>query len=177
MKKTLIALAALSLTAQPLLAASHGDMKKATANIIGTNGDQIGTAEFTQGPHGVVVYLRVEGLTPGKHGMHLHATGSCTTESNFTSAEGHVGLIDGGHGLLNPEGPEAGDMPNLFVAENGVGEMEAFNQYVSLNDGDQNLLDDNGSALIIHEAGDDHMTQPIGGAGARVACGVIEPAS
>ncbi|HBX92207.1 MAG TPA: superoxide dismutase, partial [Hyphomonas sp.] len=36
------------------------------------------------------------------------------------------------------------------------------------------LLDEDGSALIIHEAEDDHMTQPIGGAGARVACGVIQ---
>ncbi|HBJ40113.1 MAG TPA: hypothetical protein DDZ20_04910 [Hyphomonas sp.] len=35
-------------------------------------------------------------------------------------------------------------------------------------------MDEDGSALIIHEAEDDHMTQPIGGAGARVACGVIQ---
>lgn len=175
MKKALYAIAALSLVAQPLLAGGH-DGTEARADVIGTDGASIGTASFVQGPHGVLVHVRVEGLDPGKHGIHLHATGACTPESDFTSAGDHVGMIEGGHGLLNPDGPEAGDLPNLFVGTDGVGEMEAFNIYVALGEGANNLLDEDGSALVIHEAGDDHISQPIGGAGARVACGVIAAA-
>jgi Cu-Zn family superoxide dismutase len=52
--------------------------------------------------------------------------------------------------------------------------MEAFSTFISLAGGDENLLDANGSTLIIHESADDHVTQPIGGAGARIACGIIE---
>ena len=85
-----------------------------------------------------------------------------------------MGLVPGGHGLLNPEGPEPGDIPNIFVGADGVGEMEAFTSLVSLVEGPNNLLDADGSTFIIHENADDHVTQPIGGAGARVVCGVIE---
>ncbi|MDX1292553.1 MAG: superoxide dismutase family protein, partial [Hyphomonas sp.] len=61
-------------------------------------------------------------------------------------------------------------LPTLGVAEDGSAGYEAFTRLTALD----SLLDEDGSALIIHEAEDDHMTQPIGGAGARVACGVIE---
>ncbi len=145
----------------------------ATAELINADGNSIGTATLQQGPIGVLIHLRVEGLTPGKHGLHLHSTASCDPTTGFKSAHGHVGLVEGGHGLMNPEGPEPGDLPNIFVGEDGVGEMEAFSTLVTLGKGENNLLDEDGSTFIIHELPDDHLTQPIGGAGARVACGVI----
>ena len=79
------------------------------------------------------------------------------------------------HGLLNPDGNEAGDLPNLYVAADGTGTAELFSGYVSLSGKSTRpaLMDTDGSALVIHASPDDHKTQPIGGAGARVACGVI----
>jgi Cu-Zn family superoxide dismutase len=82
------------------------------------------------------------------------------------------------HGLLNPEGPDDGDLPNIYAAEDGTVNAELFSERVTLveDEADERafLLDEDGSALVIHEGPDDHMSQPIGGAGARVACAVIE---
>jgi Cu-Zn family superoxide dismutase len=78
------------------------------------------------------------------------------------------------HGLLNPAANETGDLPNLFAGADGAATAEVFSPLVSLTAaGRQALLDADGSALVIHAAPDDHLSQPIGGAGARVACAVI----
>jgi Cu-Zn family superoxide dismutase len=84
-----------------------------------------------------------------------------------------VGKVKDAHGLMNPKGPEPGDLPNIFVGADGVGEMEAFTSLVSLDGGKHGLLDADGSTFIIHQNADNHITQPIGGAGPRVACGTI----
>ena len=160
-----------SLSAQ---AASHGDGAKAT--MINKEGAEIGFARLTQAPTGVLIHIKVSGLKPGKHGLHLHSLGVCEPGAGFKTAKGHVGKVKGAHGLMNPKGPEPGDLPNLFVGADGVGETEVFTTMVSIKKGDHPLLDSDGSTFIIHEAPDDHITQPIGGAGARVACGIIEPA-
>ena len=79
-----------------------------------------------------------------------------------------------GHGLRNPDGPDSGDLPNLYAAADGSAKAEFFTTLVSVAGGDvPALLDADGSAVIIHEQPDDHLTQPIGGAGGRIACGVI----
>ena len=79
------------------------------------------------------------------------------------------------HGLLNPAGDEAGDLPNLFAGQDGAGSAEFFSTTVALTPGGSQpaLLDADGSAVVIHASPDDFVSQPIGGAGARVACGVI----
>ena len=79
-------------------------------------------------------------------------------------------MVAGGHGLLNPNGPEGGDLPNIWAAADGSAAMETLSTLFVLSD----LSDSDGAALIIHEARDDHMSQPIGGAGGRVACAVIK---
>ncbi len=149
--------------------------QSATADLIDTSGKTIGSATLTQAPTGVLIEISASGLTPGKHGLHLHSHGVCETDTGFKSAKGHVGKVEGAHGLLNPQGPEPGDLPNLFVAADGTAQMETFTTLVSLG-GENDLLDGDGSTFIIHENPDDHITQPIGGAGARVACGVIKAA-
>jgi Cu-Zn family superoxide dismutase len=168
--KTYIATLALIL-ASPVVAGGHAPT--AGADLINKEGEVIGTATLQQAPTGVLVHVKVSGLTPGKHGLHLHSHGVCEPGTGFKSAKGHVGKVEGAHGLLNPKGPEAGDLPNLFVGADGTGEMEAFTTLVSVECGEHGLLDADGSTFIIHEKGDDHLSQPIGGAGGRVACGII----
>lgn len=171
--KRILAFCAFALSAGSLAADGHGS--KAHAELINASGDVIGMATLLQAPTGVLLHVRVTGLTPGKHGLHLHSHGDCLPETGFKSAKGHVGKVEGAHGLLNPKGPEPGDLPNIFVGADGVGEMEAFSTLVSLEGGEHPLIDADGSTFIIHENADDHLTQPIGGAGARVACGTIKP--
>ena len=114
----------------------------------------------------------VGGLPPGPHGIHLHAMGSCTPD--FKAATGHVNPGKVAHGLRNPDGPDNGDLPNLYAAADGTARVEFFTTRVSVAGGEMPaLLDEDGSAVIIHENPDDHMTQPIGGAGGRIGCGIV----
>ena len=158
------------------LPAQAMDIPTAKAKIINLQGEETGTAVFKQGPKGVLAYFKVTGFKPGKHGLHLHSVGQCDPAVKFASAAGHIGLAVGKHGFLSPIGPEEGDMPNIFIASDGVGEMEAFNTFVTLLDGPFTLFDEDGSSVVIHEYPDDQFTQPTGGSGPRIACGVIEKA-
>lgn len=176
MKTLSIGIAALAasfcFSASSLAVASEPET--ASAVMIDRNGDEIGFANIMQGPHGILIHIRVSDLTPGKHGLHLHSAGVCNPEDGFTSSMGHVGKAPGAHGLMNPDGPEAGDLPNIFIGADGIGEVELFTHFVSIGDGPgENLIDGDGSAFVIHENPDDHISQPIGGAGPRVACGVV----
>ncbi|WP_340647191.1 superoxide dismutase family protein [Phenylobacterium sp.] len=138
-------------------------------------GGSAGTLTLSEAPNGVLLRLEAKGLTPGWHGLHFHEKGDCSA-AGFTSAGAHVhGQASVVHGLLNPDGNEAGDLPNLHIAADGAGAVELFSSYTSLKGAGTRpaLMDADGSALVIHAGPDDHMSQPIGGAGARVACGVI----
>lgn len=143
----------------------------AMAQIIGATGAQIGMAKLEQGPHGVLMEVTINagGLTPGWHGLHLHEKADCSDVGTFTLSGGHHGKAEGTHGLLNPAGPEMGDLPNIWAAADGSAGLEAFSSLFELAP----ALEGDGIALVIHTSRDDHITQPIGGAGARVACGVI----
>jgi len=124
----------------------------------------------------VLLRLEATGLKPGWHAVHFHAEGRCAGP-DFDSAGGHVhaGAAKAVHGLLNPQGDDAGDLPNVHAGADGVARADIFSTLVSLDGagGKPGLLDADGSALILHESPDDYMSQPIGGAGSRVACGVI----
>ena len=147
----------------------------ATAGLVNTAGTAIGTAAFTQGPTGVLIQIEATGLTPGWHGVHIHATGQCAAP--FTSAGAHVNHHDPKvpHGLLNPGGPDDGDLPNIYAAADGSVKAQIFTPLVRLTaqGPGQPLLDADGSAIVIHANPDDQISQPIGGAGDRVACGVV----
>lgn len=172
LKSTALGIAAALTLASGANSAGHS-LPTAQAYLINAAGEAVGIANLIQGAGGVLIHVRVEGLPPGPHGLHLHSHGVCEAHEGFKTAKGHVGKVQDGHGLLNPNGPEPGDIPNVFVGADGIGEMEAFSPRVSLVEGPNNLIDADGSTFIIHERADNHVTQPIGGAGGRVACGVI----
>jgi len=154
-----------------------------SAWIVAADGRAIGQAQFMEGPAGVLIRLEfLEGaLTPGWHGLHLHTRGDCSDfAAGFQASGGHLGMQHGAaHGLMHPEGPEAGDLPNIFASPHGPFAAEFFSPRVTMNHQRLGsrlaLLDVDGSALIVHAGPDDHRTQPIGGAGARVACAALTP--
>lgn len=149
--------------------------EKAVATLVNAEGETIGKASFEQAPHGVILLVEATTLPPGAHGIHLHGTGSC--DPDFKAAKGHVNPHGVQHGLRNPNGPDPGDLPNLHVGADGSATAEFYTTAVSVADGGDKpaLLDADGSAVIIHANPDDHLTQPIGGAGGRIGCGVIRP--
>lgn len=151
---------------------SMPSMMRATGDLMGNEGNTIGNVNMIEGPNGIVMEVSIDqgGLTPGWHAIHIHQTGDCSDTGEYTASGGHVGKIDGGHGLLNPGGPEPGDLPNLYAFEDGSVNFETFTDLVTLSD----VMDDDGGAIIIHEGRDDHMSQPIGGAGGRIACAVVQ---
>ena len=150
----------------------YPSMLRMGGDIVGGDGNVIGSLNILNGPNGVLLEATINpgGLTPGWHGLHLHQVGDCSDTGTFKLSGGHVGKVENGHGLLNPKGPEGGDLPNIWAAADGSAGYEAFSTLTS----GANLADADGAALIIHTNRDDHMTQPIGGAGARVACAVIK---
>lgn len=148
--------------------------RTATATLINPDGQETGEAQLTETPsHGVLIRLRAEGLEPGAHGFHIHETGECTAP-DFSSAGGHYAPRGNAHGLLHPDGMHAGDLLNLNVPGSGTVVTERLATGVTLEPGAEgSLLDGDGSALVIHADSDDYQSQPSGGGGPKVACGVI----
>ena len=171
-------LLALLLTLFALTATADQGLPRALAEILDRDGESIGQAEFIQAESGTLIRLNLEGLPPGPKAIHIHAMGTCDDHCDgFMASGGHLNPDGRKHGLLNPEGPDAGDLPNFFVHDSGMAWAEFYTTAASL-DGSfgATILDGDGAAIVIHENPDDHFSQPIGGAGARIACGVIQAA-
>jgi superoxide dismutase, Cu-Zn family len=145
-----------------------------TVNLINADGGSAGNATLTQRDDGVEIAIHVMGIEPGLHGFHVHETGQCEPPA-FTSAGGHFAPEGRQHGLENPEGPHAGDLPNLRAAENGMADTTFIAPGITLRAGEPtSLLRDGGTALVVHAGPDDMRTDPSGESGSRVACGVIQ---
>jgi Cu-Zn family superoxide dismutase len=147
----------------------------ATATIKGADGADHGKATFTQTNSGVLIRAELTGLPPGPHGFHFHTTGAC--EPPFESAGGHFNPNNAKHGFLAEAGPHVGDIPNIEVPESGNTTVEHVNAFVSLSpDSGNTLLDEDGTAIVIHAGPDDYKTDPSGQSGDRIACGVVAAA-
>ncbi|HRE21549.1 MAG TPA: superoxide dismutase family protein [Rhabdaerophilum sp.] len=144
------------------------------ADVINNKGEAIGKASFKGNGSTTVIRIQLKAgaLTPGWHGIHLHAVGDCSDHDKFMASKGHVNHHQKKHGLLNAEGPDGGDIPNVFAAADGSVSAEVA--LATALAGDKGLKDADGSALVIHANEDDHVSQPIGGAGARVACALVK---
>lgn len=164
----------LGLIAMPLYA-----VDRASVDFIDREGKAVGSGLITDGPNGILINLDLHGLPPGARAIHIHSVGTCEDpDEGFMASGGHLNPDGKQHGLMNPEGPDAGDLPNIIVREDGTVQVELFSHLASLHGagGRAAIFDDDGAAFVIHENRDDHFTQPIGGAGPRIACGVIQPA-
>jgi Cu-Zn family superoxide dismutase len=143
----------------------------AHADLSDASGQPVGSATLTQTPHGVLISAQLQHIPPGQHAFHIHAVGQCRPP--FTSAGGHFNPAGKQHGIKNPAGMHAGDMPNITVPESGTIQFEVLDELATLSEGGNRILDDDGAALVIHATADDYTSDPAGNAGARIACGVI----
>jgi Cu-Zn family superoxide dismutase len=151
----------------------------ATAQLIDREGREVGKVTFREtATNGllVTVSLVAGGLPAGQHAFHIHEKGSCAP--NFQAAGDHFNPEGHQHGVLAADGPHAGDLPNLHIPASGDYVVEMVASRLSLGGRKPgNLLDEDGSAVVIHAKPDDHKSQPSGDAGDRIACGVVQRAS
>jgi Cu-Zn family superoxide dismutase len=156
--------------------------RDASAPFVDRAGATVGEASFEDGLGGVILRVKVSGLTPGWHGIHFHEAGDCSDAADgFKASGGHINPDNVEHGLLNPNGAHRADIPNILADANGVAEAEIFRPGIHLAPSEEAaaingpfpLIDDDGFAVVVHVNPDDHMSQPIGGAGDRVACAAV----
>jgi Cu-Zn family superoxide dismutase len=157
-------------------AASAADVE-VTVNKVDAKGvsESIGTITFRDTSDlGLVVIPKLQGLKPGAYGFHIHEKPDCAPHN----AEGKQVAAGAAGGHYDPEktgrheGPAGnghlGDLPQLLVGPDGHARMAVVAPRLQVPD----LI---GHTVMIHEGGDNYSDQPkpLGGAGARVACGVI----
>jgi Cu-Zn family superoxide dismutase len=149
-------------------------VKKKTAKLKDAKGNDVGTATIVSKGQGVEVKLALKDLPPGEHAMHFHQNATCDPP-DFKSAGGHFNPTGKSHGLDNPSGHHAGDMPNFTVQRDGTAKTTLKDDAVVLGTGDEpnSLFANGGTSIMVHAKADDMKTDPSGNSGDRIACGVI----
>lgn len=149
------------------------EVRFAIAEIRSTSGVRFGTLTLSPGVAGVRIDGALTNVPPGVHGIHFHQAGRCDAP-DFGSAGPHLNPGETQHGLDNPRGPHAGDLPNVLANANGQMIVDVATSRVMLSSrGTGALFDADGTALVIHANPDDQRTDPAGNSGERIACGVI----
>ena len=154
-----------------------------TVEIKNASGQSVGTVQVRQLAHGSLFIVDLRNLPPGPHGFHIHERGVCEPPS-FQSAGGHYNPLNAEHGFDSPKGYHAGDLPNVHVTQQGTAMAEFHSTLVSLAGGQGaepagsagpfTLLDQDGSAVMIHAEADDYRAATPDSTGDRIACGVIK---
>src|SRR5690554_5184931 len=167
----------LSCTVVLLLWAGAALAQEATAELHDADGNVVGNATFTGEDTGVLITVELADFTAGagsELAIHLHETGKC--EPDFDAAGAHFNPAGAEHGLENPMGAHAGDMPNIVVDADGNASYEYLNEAVTLDDEEgTSIVAGDGTAIVIHAQPDDHVTDRAGNAGERIAWGVVAP--
>jgi Cu-Zn family superoxide dismutase len=186
-----VGLAAATAFAQEQTATPAPEMTQpdAAVSLSGVDGQAYGIFTFTVYDYRIIVSGQVTGMPPGFHGLHIHTSGRCEDDGGgpFSAAGDHLNLM----GLNHPD--HAGDLPPLLVLQDGTAYLSVSTDRFTMDD----LLDEDGSSLIVHErpdnfgnipdryfsfdeagnraseGGPDEETLATGDSGARIACGVI----
>lgn len=145
----------------------------ANASMVDKDGNELGNVKFTETTEGLKISMDLKNVPAGEHGVHIHTVGKCE-RPDFESAGAHFNPENKQHGVKNPEGPHAGDLPNITPDGEGNVQVEYVANNLTLKSGMANsLFDEDGSAIVLHEKADDYVTDPSGNSGVRIACGVI----
>lgn len=141
-------------------------------DMMNREGQHVGGLRVWQTHDGVRIVGTLD-IQKGVHAFHIHEHGVCELPE-FASAGSHFNPFNKEHGLENPKGPHAGDLPNIDVRSPPF-RVNVRAPLVTLKESRINsLLKEGGTAIVIHEQPDDHVTDPAGAAGGRIACGVIK---
>jgi Cu-Zn family superoxide dismutase len=160
-----------------LLSAAPGAMavgETASANLKLADGKDAGSVTMTEATSGVLLHFNLKGLPPGPHAVHVHETGKC--EGDLSSAGGIYNPLGAKHGFLHDEGPMAGDLPNIYIGADGTAVAEVLSPFLTLSkDAEETLFDADKTSIVVYAKADDYESEPEGGAGSRIACGIIVP--
>jgi len=142
-----------------------GDLRDASRRVVGRV-DLIERGEST------LIRVRVEGISPGEHGIHLHSQPRCDPP-DFATAGDHFNPLGNRHGMLNEAGPHAGDLPNIVVRPDSTGTLNFTTARISLQPDRLSSFDAARGSLVLHAGRDDQRTDPSGQSGARIACALL----
>lgn len=155
-----------SRTETPRVEFAHANMKDAS-------GADIGQIRFHQTRDGLEITGELTNLQPGEHGLHIHQKPSCEAP-DFKSAGDHFNPTNREHGDKNPKGSHVGDLQNIFATSQGAVKVGMNSTQLALY-GLAGILENGGTAIVVHAKPDDRQTDPSGGSGDRVACGQVRP--
>lgn len=141
--------------------------------FINSQGKEVGRVHIEHMPSATLFLLTLHDMPPGVHGIHIHAVGKCEPPS-FDSAGAHFNPGGSQHGMKNPKGPHAGDLPNITIPDSGKLETTIMVAGARQWTGEGGILDGDGASLVIHANPDDYMTDPSGNSGARIACAKLD---
>jgi superoxide dismutase, Cu-Zn family len=128
-----------------------------------------GTVTFMPVADGVQVHAEIMGLTPGKHGFHVHEFGDCSA-ADASSAGAHFNPTNQPHAGPDAAARHEGDMGNVEADASGNAKLDYVDHQISLANDAKSVI---GRSVVVHAKPDDLKTQPSGDSGARIACGVI----
>jgi superoxide dismutase, Cu-Zn family len=151
-----------------MAAATQAGPTKAVCMVQPLSGSKVmGKVTFTQQADGVEIEAELTGLTPGKHGFHVHEFGDCS-KMDGSCAGGHFNPDKKQHGAPDAAERHVGDFGNIEADADGKATYKRVDKMISLS-GAHSII---GRAVIVH-ANPDDFSQPTGNAGGRVGCGVI----
>jgi superoxide dismutase, Cu-Zn family len=143
------------------------------AHFVDPQGKEIGEAKLMVHGNMPMLTIKVRGLTPGAHGLHIHPTGKCNLP-DYSEAGKHWNPLGHQHGKNNPQGAHMGDLSNLVVDSKGRGKANVMLDGISIT-GPNALMDADGFAVIIHVNADDYTADPSGNSGTKIACAAFAP--